>query len=358
MENACGARAGGRRGGRRATFAVPPSALVPRLRYASELGLLAVVLVWGVNFAVIKVPLEVAPPFTVNLLRFVVSVVVLGAFHARDARRRGVAPWAAFAVGPWRVVGLGLLGILVYQVGFILGIARVSSGMGALLIATSPAWTAVTAHVLRLERLLTLGWVGFGVSLAGVALVVAGNPNHGFGGQASGVALMLAASLAWGLYTTLSRPLLSRGASPLGLTFWGIVVSFPGLFALAAPELGSVDWGRFDAAVVWALLFSGGLSTGLAYAIWNASVLKVGSSRTAAVSNLVPFIGVVAGVVLQGDRVTALQVVGGALIVAGVVVVRRRGIGPVEAATAPAPPAPDVPPVSTPPAGVASGAVR
>lgn len=330
-----GAGAGGRRG----TFArVPPGALVSRFRYASEAGLLAVVLVWGVNFAVIKVPLAVAPPFTVNLLRFVVSVVVLGALHLRDTRQRGVTPWATFAVGPWRVVGLGLLGIGVYQVGFIVGIDRVSSGMGALLIATSPAWTAVTAHVLRLERLLALGWVGFGVSLAGVALVVVGNPNAAFGGQATGVGLMLAAALAWGVYTALSRPLLSRGASPIGLTFWGIVVSFPFLFAVAAPELAAVEWSRFDAGVWWALLFSGGLSTGLAYAIWNASVLKVGSSRTAAVSNLVPFIGVVAGVVLQGDRVTALQVAGGALIVAGVVVVRRRGIGPV--ATAPAPPTP------------------
>ncbi len=301
-----------------------------RFRYASEVGLLAVVLVWGVNFAIIKVPLEVAPPYTVNLLRFVVSVLVLGALHLRDARRRGVAPWSTFAVGPWSVVGLGLLGILVYQVGFIVGIDRVSAGMGALLIATSPAWTAVSAHVLRLERLLLLGWVGFGVSLLGVGLVVAGNPNASFRGQGQGVALMLAASVAWGVYTTLSRPLLSRGASPLGLTFWGIVVSFPFLFAIAAPEFATVDWDRFTPSVWWALLFSGGLSTGLAYAIWNASVLKAGSSRTAAFSNLVPFIGVLAGVVLNGDRVTLLQVAGGALIVAGVVVVRRRGIGPVE----------------------------
>lgn len=295
------------------------------------------VLVWGVNFAIIKVPLAVAPPYTVNLLRFVVSVIVLGVLHARDTRRRGVPLWGTFRVGPWSVIGLGLLGIGVYQVGFIVGIDRVSAGMGALLIATSPAWTAVSAHLLRLERLLPLGWLGFGLSLLGVALVVVGNPNAQFAGQTAGVALMLAAAFAWGVYTTLSRPLLSRGASPLGLTFWGIIVSFPFLFAVAAPELPTVDWRQFDAPVWWALLFSGGLSTGLAYAIWNASVLRVGSSRTAAFSNLVPFVGVLAGVVLQGDRVSALQIVGGVLIVVGVIVVRRRGIGPVA-------PAPTVPP--------------
>ncbi len=65
-------------------------------------------------------------------------------------------------------------------------------------------------------------------------------------------------------------------------------------------------------------------------------MLQVGASRTAAFSNLVPVVGVVAGVVLRGETVTLLQVAGGALIVAGVVVVRRRGIGPALArATAP-----------------------
>ncbi|WP_420457610.1 EamA family transporter [Rubrivirga sp.] len=122
----------------------------------------------------------------------------------------------------------------------------------------------------------------------------------------------------------------------LGLTFWGIVVSAPGLFLLAAPELPTVEWPAFGPVEVGAILFSGGLSTGLAYAIWNESVLQVGASRTAAFSNLVPVVGVVAGVVLRGETVTLLQVAGGALIVAGVVVVRRRGIGPALArATAP-----------------------
>ena len=299
-----------------------------RAPLAPEVGLLAVVLVWGVNFAVIKVPLEVAPPFTVNLLRFLVSTVVLGALLVGRSRSQGVSPLATFAVGRWAVVGLGLLGILVYQAAFIVGVDRVAAGTAALLIATSPGWTALTAHLMGTERLLALGWAGFALSLVGVGLVVVGNPEAAFAGGPLGVGLMLAAALAWGVYTALARPLLDRGASPVGLTFWGIVVSAPGLVALAATELGAVEWGAFGFAEVAAVVFSGGLSTGLAYAIWNQSVGQVGASRTAAVSNLVPVVGVIAGVVLQGDRVTLLQAVGGALIVIGVVVVRRRGIGP------------------------------
>ena len=294
-------------------------------------GLLAVVVVWGVNFAVIKVPLEVAPPFTVNLLRFLVSVTVLGALHVRQSRAAGRSPLATFGVGAREVVGVGLLGILLYQVVFIVGVARVSAGTSALLIATAPGWTALTSQIMGIERVLPLGWVGVALSLGGVALVVAGDPAASIEADGLGLGLMLAAAVAWGVYTSLSRPLLARGASPVGLTFWGIVLSFPGLVALAAPELGSVDWAAFDGWDVAALLFSGGLSTGLAYAIWNESVQRVGASRTAAFSNLVPFVAVLAGIALQGERVTALQLAGGAVVVAGIVLLRRRGVAPVAA---------------------------
>ena len=306
----------------------PPT---PVTRRTSELALLAVIVVWGVNFAVIKVPLEVAPPFTVNLLRFAVSLSVLGALHAREAKRRGRRVTSTFETG-WRpVVGVGLLGVLLYQLTFILGIDRVSAGTAALLMATSPAWTSVAAHVLGHERLLGAGWAGLATSLGGVGLVIAGNPGAAFEGGRSGVLLMLAAALAWGLYTTLSRPLLDRGASALGLSFWGVLLSFPGLLLLAVPEQAGMDWGRIGALEVAALVYSGGLSTGLAYAVWNQSVSNVGASRTAAFSNLVPVVGVVAGVALWGETVTLVQAVGGALVIAGVVLVRRRGVGPVAA---------------------------
>ncbi|MEM7787871.1 MAG: DMT family transporter [Bacteroidota bacterium] len=296
-----------------------------RSPFASEIGLLAVVLIWGVNFAVIKVPLEVAEPFVVNLLRFVVSLAVLGALHVRQSQHRGTSPLATFEIGRWRVVGIGLLGIAVYQVGFILGVDRVTAGMGALLIASSPMWTVLTGHLMGIDRLRPLGWAGILLGLLGVALVTLGRPEAELGGDASGIGLMLLAALAWGLYTTLTRPLLDRGASPVGLTFWGIVISFPVLVALALPHLAATDWDRLGAWEWASIVFSGGLSTGIAYGIWNAAVKAVGPSKTAAFSNLVPVVGLGAGALLLSEPIRALQVVGGLLIVAGVVVTRRLG---------------------------------
>lgn len=286
-----------------------------------EAGLALVVLIWGFNFAVVKVPLEVMPPFVVNAIRFAISAVVLGAVHATASRAAGRSPLATFRVGVWPVVGLGVLGHAIYQVGFILGIDRTTAGGAALLIAMSPLVTAAAGHVLGLDRLGARGWIGALVSLAGVVLVVLGRPGE-VGGDLSGVLLLLGSAVAWGLATALSRPLLNRGATPVGLAFWGVMTALPVLTALALPELARTPWDQVDGWDWLALVYSGVLSTGLAYWIWNVSVLAVGPSRTAVFSNLVPFVGVAAGAVLLGEPIVGLQLLGGALIVAGVLVVR------------------------------------
>ena len=289
---------------------------------AAELGLAATILIWGVNFAVIKVPLRVSPPFTVNMGRFVVSVLVLGAIYWVRCRRRGVSPLDDLRKAPWHVAGLGLLANFGYQAGFILGIDRTTAGAAALLIASSPIWTAVIGHVLGIDRLRAWGWGGLAVSLAGVVLVVLGRQQD-VDAETSGVVLMLVAAAAWGLFTVLSRPVLRDGVSPMGLTVWGQTLAMPGIVALGIPGLAETDWPALGWPEVAAVVYSGGLSIGLAYVLWNESVRVVGPSRTAAYSNAVPFIGLLSGVWFLGEPLRAVQIAGGALIVLGLVVLRR-----------------------------------
>ncbi len=295
------------------------------LSFPPEAGLALVVLFWGLNFAAIKVPLAVLPPLVVNALRFAVSAVVLGAVHAARCRARGVPLTVTFRAGAWQVVGLGLLAQVVYQVGFILGIARpgVTAGTAAILIAASPLVTAAAGHALGVDRLRRLGWLGFAVSLAGVGLVVTARPDAGVRGDGVGIALLLGAAVAWGLATVWSRTLLDRGATSVGLSFWGVLLAVPVLGALALPSLRGIDWAGVGWPAWAALLYSGALSTGVAYWLWYDAVQRVGPSRAAAFSNLTPFVGVAAGVVLLGEPVVLSQVLGGVLVIAGLVVMRR-----------------------------------
>jgi drug/metabolite transporter (DMT)-like permease len=303
----------------------PATAPPPSEARGAYLGLLVVVLVWGLNFPAIKVPLEVMHPFVVNLLRFAVSTLTLGVLWARDARRRGESFTGVVRARPAVVLGLGLVGHVAYQVLFILGISRTAAGSAALLLASSPVWTAILARASGVDRLRTVQAGGLALSAAGVAAVVLGGTRavDFTGATLVGNLLILASALAWALFTVVSRPVLSSGLAPLGVTFYGVLAALPALAVLGLPHLAATPWARVSGWAWAALVFSGALSTGLAYALWNEAVRAVGPSRTAAFNNLVPFVALAAGYVLLGEPVTLPQVLGGALIVGGLALVRR-----------------------------------
>ncbi|MDX1546486.1 MAG: DMT family transporter [Rhodothermales bacterium] len=292
------------------------------LRY--DLGLLFAVLVWGVNFAVIKAALAVMPPHALNLFRFLVSAVVLGGLYAVLQRRDGAPLAAPLRTHRWPLIGLGLLGFFLYQLCFIVGVDHTTAGSAALIMASAPLWTALIGHLRGYEFLTAGAWVGLLGSLAGAAVVVVGGARAIDFSDATfvGNVLMTVAALCWGAYTAFSKPL-SRAVRPTGITFYGLLVALPLLIAVGLTEMDAVVWAEVDAWVWGAILFSGGLSTGLAVAIWNGAVKNVGASQTAVFGNLVPVVGLVSGVLFLGESVTAAQGAGGALILGGLVLMRR-----------------------------------
>lgn len=299
---------------------------MPASRFSrTDLALLVTVLIWGLNFPIIKVALGPMPPFVVNALRFVASAVVLGVMHAWQVREHPGAFWAPVREHGWTILRLGLLGYVGYQFLFIIGVDATSAGSAALIIASAPVWTAVFARLLGIEHLPRGAWGGLFVSLAGTALVViASDGDVDFTHDTLfGNTLMLVAAMAWAGYTVLSRPILATDVSATGLAFFCILVALPFLWALGLTQVGEVAWAEVDGWVWAALLFSGGLSTGLAYALWNVGVRAVGPSQAAIFNNLVPVVALVSGVLLLGETVTLYQVFGGALILTGLGLMRR-----------------------------------
>jgi drug/metabolite transporter (DMT)-like permease len=286
-----------------------------------ELALLLTVVIWGLNFPIIKVALEPMPPFVVNALRFILSVVVLGAMHAASGRDF----WAPVRRYPGLIILLGFLGYIAYQLCFIIGVDLTTAGNAALIMASAPVWTALGSRLLGLEELPLAAWTGLAMGLAGTALVVVGGDGtldvsaDTFGGNL----LMLLGAALWAAYTVLSRPLMDRGVSATGLAFFGMLVSMPVLLGLGVTAWPEVDWDGVTWHTWAALVFSGGLSTGAAYAWWNAAVRAIGPSHTAMANNLVPVIALIAGAALLGESIRTIQIVGGAAIIAGLVLMRR-----------------------------------
>jgi drug/metabolite transporter (DMT)-like permease len=253
-------------------------------------------------------------------LRLTTSAIVLGLVDRIERRGQPAPPT------PWlAVVGLGLLTSLLYQVLFISGIARTSATHAGFLISTSPLWTAAIARVSGLERIAGRAWIGLGLGFAGASVLVVA---RGGGGTATltGNALMLVAMMTWALGAVLSRPVLA-GLPATRLAFLFTSVALPGHWLIGARPLAALlhEPAGLGTSGWLAVLYSGALSTGLAYSLWNRSVLRIGPARTSAyTTNLVPLIALALAWLTLGERPGFLQLAGGALVLGGLAVWRSR----------------------------------
>lgn len=290
----------------------------------SDLALLFTVLVWGFNFPILKAALAVMPPHAMNVFRLSVSALALGGLYVAQQRKAGASFFAPFRTHGWPIFGMGLLGFLLYQYCFIVGIDKTTAGSAALIMASSPLWTAVFGHVFRFDFLRPAAWLGLLTTLMGAVIIVLGSAEEiDFSNAAFlGNVIIVAAAVFWGAYTAFNKPL-SRHVTPVSISFLGLLVALPFLYALGLPYFDDVVW---DGITVWiwlAIIFSGGLSTGIAVALWNTAVKQVGPSNTAAYGNLVPLIALFSSAVFLGERIALAQLAGGAFILGGLVIMRR-----------------------------------
>ncbi|GIV61870.1 MAG: hypothetical protein KatS3mg044_0736 [Rhodothermaceae bacterium] len=291
---------------------------------SADLILLLVVLIWGLNFPVIKAVLAVMPPHAMNVLRLAISALVLGGLYVAQQRRAGKPLLEPIRAYPLAITGLGLLGYFLYQVAFIVGLDHTAAGSAGIIMASVPLWSALLGHVFRFERLRRLAWGGLFVTLVGTAVIVRFGPQPiDFSASVLfGNLVMVVAAFLWGSYTALNRPVLQRVA-PLALTFFGLLVALPFLLIVGLPYMPAIDWERVDGWTWLALIYSGGLSTGLAPVLWSRSVQRVGAAHTTVFGNLTPFVALLCSFLFLGEPINAAQVFGGLLIIGGIMIVRR-----------------------------------
>ncbi len=280
--------------------------------------LLLVALIWALNFSVVKLSLPYLDPMAFNALRFAVAIVLMVGLSVRE----GV--WVPIRKGHgWRLFFLGLLGNTAYQLFFIFGLARTNSANASVILGTIPVWVALFAHLLSSEKLNRTRLTGVLVTTTGVALILAGSANVEFDtGNLWGDLLVLGSAAVFGLYTVRSKNYLNHYA-PLQLTTMSMVCGGGTLLVAGLPALARLDWSAVPWAAWVGVLFSGLLSIGISYIIWNHAIRKVGAVRTALFQNAVPVIAVAIGVVVLGETLLWNQWLGSALAILGIVVTRR-----------------------------------
>ena len=230
----------------------------PHLR--TDLALVGLSVIWGINFSVIKIALREFEPLAFNALRFVLASSTLYVL----LRLRGAVPLPARR--HWIRVGfLGLLANVVYQLLFIYGVEATLAGNAALMLATTPVWTLILASVSGSEHHGLIVWGGVLATLGGMALVVLGGDGGvGFGeGLLMGDLLLVLAAITWAAYTVGTQEL-TREYGALAVTSWTLWVGTIGLVALSATSLWSTEWGVISRVGWFGVVYSGVLGIAVA----------------------------------------------------------------------------------------------
>ncbi|MFN8571635.1 MAG: DMT family transporter [Gemmatimonadaceae bacterium] len=283
----------------------------------TDVALLAMATIWGVNYSVIKFATRTFTPLVFNGLRIPLAAgVQLAASRTREP--------ALASSDRTRLVVLGMLGNGVYQVLFILGIARTRVATAALLMAATPALIAVFGWWHGSERVTARSIVGIALQLLGVLSVVAGAAGATSGSDSLfGVALVLLAAAAWAAYAILIRPYAHRVA-PLQLGGYTMLGGALVAVVAAVPTWGQVAW-RDTTPLSWAAVaYSGAIALVVAYLFWYRGVRIIGPTRTSMYSNLQPLIAMLVAWLALGERPTPWQLLGAVCIMAGLVLARSQ----------------------------------
>jgi drug/metabolite transporter (DMT)-like permease len=284
----------------------------------ADFGLLLLAGIWGVNFSVVKVVLGEVEPLAFNALRFPLALAALAL-----AARIGPGPVLPSREDVPRIVLLGVLGNVAYQMCFIYGINWTSAGNASLLLSTTPVWIVLLSAAAGHEY--PTRWVSLGVALtlAGMTLVVLGSGEEISIGSATlrGDLLMILASVIWSVYTVGGRAPVARYGA-LKMTAWSLYVGVPLLVLIGTPALGRADLRSISAGSWIGVAYAGLFAIGLAYLLWYRGVEKLGNNRTAIYSNLVPVAALFTAWLWLGEIPHRLQLVGAGVIIAGLVVAR------------------------------------
>ena len=312
----------------------------------ADLLILLVTAAWSVNVVVVKVALQDSGPLFYAAVRFLLGGAGLWLLARRFEGPIRLPRGRDLAL----VVTAAALGTAINQASFTGALALNSADFVALVQAATPLMVAGWLAAVTRQHFGRRVWLGLGLGLAGLALVV----DTGGGARASGlgtvVALIMPAS--WAAYL-LVLPRLLRHHRPLTLsalvTLLGALMLLPfgALEAVTSPPRITVGW--------WGLLAYSSLVAVVATTwLFLLALERLGPARTSTYTYLQPFMAVVAAALLIDEAVLPLQLLGGAIMLVGVALGRPRprrvgggrdGSGPLTVAPSP--------PTAAPPEGAA-----
>jgi drug/metabolite transporter (DMT)-like permease len=274
----------------------------------ARLMLVALSLGWGVTWSTMRIALMEIPPFSMRVATMFIGAVTL--WLLTRLRRRSFALRSPTVVA--HVVAASFFNVVAFSIFTPFAQLHAATSRVTILVYTMPIWASLLARLVLGERLNATRAIALALCVAGMAVLIYPLAATGI---PAGILLALGAAMSWAagtIYLKWAR----INADPMAVTFWQIVVAFVAISACQPVFEDSLHLWPVQPKTMAALVFSGLVGSGIAYFLWFDIVRRLPAMTASLGALSVPAVGIVASVVMLGERPTAPDIVGFALIFA------------------------------------------
>ncbi|NPT40758.1 EamA family transporter [Paraburkholderia sp. 1N] len=269
---------------------------------------LVVVVAWGVNFVVIKVGLHGVPPMLLGALRFALAAVPAVFFVKRPQM-----PWRwLFAYGA--TISFGQFAFL-----FSAMYVGMPAGLASLVLQAQAFFTLIFAALFLRERFRVPNIVGLLIAAGGLAVI---GVQGGHAMTLAGFVLTLCAACSWALGNIVTKKV--GKVDLVGLVVWGSLIPPLPFFALSyafeGPQRIVAALSGISAMSIFAIVYLAFIATLIGYGLWSRLLSRYPASQVAPFSLLVPIVGLASASLFLDEQLSAAQIVGALLVMAGLAV--------------------------------------
>ncbi|MGB9432762.1 MAG: DMT family transporter [Candidatus Acidiferrum sp.] len=308
-------------------FIESPNGRAPS-RAAIAIAISLLMAIWAINFLVVKVGLRHLPALTFASFRIVAAgffMLAIAPLFRRlpmfSSENRESLPATYSLRDYWIFAYLGLFGVSINQFCFTLGLRYTSVTHSSIIVGMAPIYTLTLAVLLRLERLTWRKAAGMAIAFTGVAILASSTGMSHHSPTLLGDAITMCGSLGFSMYVVLGKRVAAK-YDALTMTTWNFIFGALIVLPIALQQAVSIrflqTW-RFIPWQAWACVaFTGLFSSVLAYLFYFWLLRYLEASQLASFSYLLPVSASALSILFLGERGSYLELLGGALALAGV----------------------------------------
>lgn len=302
----------------------PASAPTPSEAIKARVFLIVLCLGWGITWPMMSIALREIPPFsmrTASLILGAITLIALALLQGRSLRIRSLRTWAHLGAASF-------FNIVMFSICTPFAQLHADTSRVAIVVYTMPIWATLLARPVLGERLTPTRTVALLLCIVGMAVLIY---PLALLGVPIGILFAIGAAASWAAGTVYLK-WARLDDDPMTVAVWQVVIGFVVLGAMLPVVEGSLKLTQAHLGAMLALIFAGVVGSGISNFLWFDIVRRLPATTASLGVLSSPVIGVIASVLMLGERPTLADIIGFALIFAASACVVLRPQEPAAAA--------------------------